>query len=48
MEKIKRPKQITKSQMKYLSNEFYQDYINNQLKTIYDKLDEIVNYINHN
>lgn len=36
---IKRPKQVERSQKSYLSNEKYQDYAENQFKTIYDYLD---------
>ncbi len=46
IEKIKRPKNVEKSQKKYLSNERYQDNVNNQLNEIYKKLDEIVDEIN--
>lgn len=37
---IKRPKQVERSQKSYLSNERYQDYAEQQFKTIYDYLDE--------
>jgi hypothetical protein len=37
---IKRPKQVERSQKNYLSNEKYQDYSEQQFKTIYDYLDE--------
>lgn len=36
---IKRPKKVQKSEKGYLSNEKYQDYAENQFKTIYDYLD---------
>lgn len=36
---IKRPKQVERSQKSYLSNERYQDYAEQQFKTIYDYLD---------
>jgi len=37
---IKRPKQVERSQKSYLSNERYQDFAEQQFKTIYDYLDE--------
>ena len=36
---IKRPKKVQKIEKGYLSNEKYQDYAENQFKTIYDYLD---------
>jgi hypothetical protein len=36
---IKRPKKVQKIENGYLSNERYQDYAENQFKTIYDYLD---------
>ena len=39
---IKRPKKVQKSQKNYLTNERYQDYSENQFKTIYDYLDAYV------
>lgn len=47
MEKVKRPKQVQKTQKNYLSNEKYQDFAENQFKKIYDKLDEIVEKLNN-
>ena len=41
---IKRPKQVERSQKSYLSNEKYQDYAEQQFKTIYDYLDGKVLY----
>ena len=46
MEKIKRPKKVSRNESSYLTNEAYQDLVNNQLKNIYDKLDEIVESLN--
>lgn len=48
MEKVKRPKEVKKAEKGFLKPEYYQEYINAQLKIIYDKLDEIVTYINNN
>ena len=36
---IKRPTKVQKGQKNYLTNERYQDYAENQFKTIYDYLD---------
>lgn len=36
---IQRPKKVQKAERGYLSNEKYQDYAENQFKTIYDYLD---------
>jgi uncharacterized FlaG/YvyC family protein len=47
MEKVQRPKQVPRAQTSYLTNEKYQEYVNEQLKVIYNKLDEIVSYINN-
>ncbi len=46
MEKIKRPKKVNRGENAYLTQEHFQDYVRNQLNTIYDKLDEIVEEIN--
>ena len=46
MEKIKRPKKVSRNESSYLTNEAYQDLVNKQLKNIYDKLDEIVESLN--
>ena len=46
MEYIKRPKKVEKSQKNYLSNEKYQEFAELQFKTIYDKIDEIVDKLN--
>lgn len=48
MEKIKRPIEVPIAQASYLTNEKYQEYINAQLQVIYDKIDEIISYINTN
>jgi uncharacterized FlaG/YvyC family protein len=48
MEKIKRPIEVPKAQASYLTNEKYQEYVNEQLQVIYDKIDEIISYINTN
>lgn len=45
MDLIKRPKKVQKSEKSYLSNEKYQDFSEEQFKTIYDKTDEIVKAI---
>ncbi len=45
MEKIKRPEK-NKSQVKLMDNKNLQEYIEEQFKNIYDKLDEIVECIN--
>lgn len=42
MEKIKRPKKVSRNESSYLTNEAFQESVNKQLKNIYDKLDEIV------
>lgn len=47
MENIERPKKVPKAQTSYLTNDKYQELVNEQLKRIYDKLDEIVSYINN-
>jgi len=39
MGRIKRPTKVQKGQKNYLTNERYQDYAENQFKTIYDFLD---------
>lgn len=39
MGRIKRPAKVQKGQKNYLTNERYQDYAENQFKTIYDFLD---------
>lgn len=46
MENIVRPKEIPRSESSYLSNEKYQEYNNEQLNKVYNKLDEIVENIN--
>lgn len=40
MGRIKRPTKVQKGQKNYLTNERYQDYAENQFKTIYDFLDD--------
>lgn len=45
MEKIKRPEK-NKTQVQLMDNKNLQEYIENQLKNLYDKLDEIVECIN--
>lgn len=47
MEKVKRPKRVSKEGSSYLSNEEYQEYAEKQFKNIYEKLDEIVNKLNN-
>lgn len=42
LEKIKRPVKVERAQKNYLSNEKYQDYAENQFKTIYDYLDKLI------
>lgn len=46
MEKIKRPKTVEKSQKNYLSNEKFQEFSEQQFQNIYNKLDEIVEFLN--
>ncbi len=46
MEKVKRPKRVSREGSNYLSNEDYQEYAENQFKNIYEKLDEIVKKLN--
>lgn len=46
MEKISRPKKLSKEDRKLLSNERYQEYAEKQFKIIYDKIDEIIEKIN--
>lgn len=46
MDYVKRPKEVAKSDRKYLTNEQFQDYIKQQLKEIYDKIDEIIKTLN--
>ena len=38
---IQRPKKVQKAERGYLTNEKYQDYAENQFKTIYDYLDKL-------
>ena len=45
MEKIKRPEK-NKSQIQLMDNKNLQEYTEEQLKNIYNKLDEIVDCIN--
>jgi len=45
VEKIKRPEK-NKTQVQLMDNKNLQEYIENQLKNLYDKLDEIVECIN--
>ena len=47
MEKIKRPKKVNRGENAYLTNEHFQDYVRNQLDSIYNKLDEIVDKLNN-
>lgn len=47
MDLIKRPKKVERGQKNYLTNEKYQDYAENQFKTIYDYLDEMSNVNNY-
>ncbi len=46
MEKVKRPKKVTRNESSYQSLEAFQDSVNEQLKNIYDKLDEIIESLN--
>lgn len=47
MEKVKRPKRVSREGSNYLNNEDYQEYAEKQFKNIYEKLDEIVNKLNN-
>lgn len=47
MEKITRPKKVSKREKHYLTNEKYQDFAEKQFKTIYDKIDEIIEKLNN-
>lgn len=46
MEKIKRPKKVSRNESSYLKNEDFQDSANEQFKKIYDYLDIIAGKIN--
>ena len=46
MEYIKRPKKVQRAEKGYLEEKKYQDYAENQFKTIYDKFDETVDVVN--
>lgn len=45
MDLIKRPKKVQRAEKGYMTNEKYQDYSEEQFKTIYDKIDEIIKKI---
>lgn len=45
MEKVKRPEK-SKTQVQLMDNKNLQEYVEEQFKKIYDKLDEIVDCIN--
>lgn len=45
MDLIKRPKKVQRAEKGYLTNEKYQDFAEEQFKTIYDKIDEIIKKI---
>lgn len=45
MEKIKRPKEISRAESNIQNNEYIQKNLQTQLNRIYDKLDEIVEAI---
>ena len=47
MEKIKRPVKVSRAEKKVLSDKNEQQNTQEQFENIYDKLDEIVNYINN-
>ena len=47
MEKIKRPKKVTRAEKQVLTPRNEQQNTQEQFENIYDKLDEIVNYINN-
>lgn len=42
MDLIQRPKEVPRSQKNYLDDKKYQEYVNAQLNTIYNKIDEII------
>lgn len=46
MELINRPKQVEKGDRNYLTNENFQDFVEQQFKIIYDKIDEIIRALN--
>lgn len=46
MEKIKRPIKVPRAEQAILSDKNFQANVKEQFERIYDKLDEIVEYIN--
>lgn len=47
MKKIKRPIEVSRAEQAILTDKNFQANVKQELKNIYDKLDEIVNYINN-
>lgn len=46
MEKVKRPKKLSREENNIMTQKNLQENITQQLSNIYDKLDEVVEYIN--